>query len=123
MGDAFAFERVDGKSLRFKNTGCFLYHYGWVFSEEVMAKRRLNQGEIWSVNRDAEKKTGRYEFGDLKRFPVYFGTHPAVMQALITVHPISQQDLVFINQAYWWNPLRWLKLRCKTGRRVKEALV
>ncbi len=121
-GDAFAFERVDGKSLRHKNTGCFLYHYGWVFSEEVMAKRRLNQGEIWSENRDQEKKTGRYEFGDLKRFPFYFGTHPLVMKELIEAHPLSQQDLKEIHQKHWWNPLKIFQVRYKTGRRIKEAI-
>lgn len=122
MGDAFAFERVDGKDLVHKSTGCFLYHYGWVFNEEVMARRRLNQGEIWSQDRTAEKTSGRYEFGDLKRFPVYFGTHPAVMQALITKHPISQQDLEEIAQRHWFNPLFIFKIRFKTGRRIKEPL-
>lgn len=122
MGDAFAFERKDGKGLRHKNTGCFLYHYGWVFSEQVMATRRLNQGEIWSENRDQEKKTGLYEFGDLKRFPVYFGSHPSVMKHLIAEHPISQQDLKEINQKHWWNPLKIFQIRFKTGRRIKEKI-
>jgi len=121
-GDAYAFERVDGKPLRSANTGCFLYHYGWVFSEEVMAKRRLNQGMIWSVDRDHEKKTGRYEFGDLKRFPIYFGPHPATMKELIGAHPISLQDWDEITRQHWWNPLRWLRLRYKTGKRIKERI-
>ncbi len=123
MGDAFAFERIDGKPLRHKNTGCFLYHYGWVFNEEVMAKRRLNQGEIWSEDRTTEQKTGRYEFGDLKRFPIYFGSHPAVMNKLIAAHPISQQDLREIHQRHWWNPLKIFQIRFKTGRRVKDKIV
>jgi len=123
MGDAFAFERIDGQPLRQQSTGCFLYHYGWVFNEEVMAKRRLNQGEIWSEDRTAEKQSGRYEFGDLKRFPIYFGTHPAVMKELITRHPISQQDCQEIGQRHWFNPLWIFKIRFKTGRRVKEKIV
>ena len=121
-GDAFAFERVDGKPLNSSNTGCFLYHYGWVFTQEVMAKRRLNQGEIWSDNRDTEKQTGRYEFGDLKRFPIYFGSHPATMKDLIAEHPISRQDWSSICRQYWWNPVLWLRLRYKTGKRVKERI-
>ena len=123
MGDAFAFERIDGKALCHKNTGCFLYHYGWVFNEEVMAKRRLNQGEIWSEDRSAEQNTGRYEFGDLKRFPIYFGSHPSVMKDLIVNHPISQQDLKEIHQRHWWNPLKIFQIRFKTGRRIKEKIV
>ena len=122
-GDAFAFNRKDGKDLNSRNTGAFVYHYGWVFSEEVMAKRRLNQGEIWSESRDNEKMTGRYEFGDLKRFPIYFGSHPATMNDLIKAHPVSQQEWGEISRQYWWNPCLWLRLRFKTGRRIKERIV
>lgn len=122
-GDAFAFERLDGKTLRRVNTECFVYHYGWVFSEEMMAKRRLNQGQIWSCNRDTEKKTGRYEFGDLNRFPIYFGSHPATMKNLIAAHPISRKDWNDICRRYWWNPLKWLRLRYKSGRRIKEQII
>jgi len=118
-GDAFAFRRKDGQDLRTKNTGCFIYHYGWVFTEEVMAKRRLNQGEIWSEDRDREKETGRYEFGNLNRFPIYFGTHPSVMKDLVNRHPISQEDWRNIECGYWWNPLKWLRIRYKTGKRIK----
>lgn len=121
-GDAFAFERVDGKPLQSKRIGCFLYHYGWVYSQEQMAKRRLNQGEIWSDNRDKEKQTGCYDFGNLSRFPIYFGTHPKVMENLIAMHPASQADWQAIKARYWWNPLLWLRLRYKTGRRIKEKL-
>ncbi len=121
-GDAFAFERVDGQPLRSKNTGCFLYHYGWVFSQEQMARRRLNQGEIWKVDRSVEKQTGKYDFGDLKRFPVYFGTHPKVMNDLIAAHPVSVADWKEIKARYWWNPFVGLRVRYKTGRRVKYPL-
>lgn len=122
-GDAFAFERVDAAPLRFKKTGCFLYHYGWVFSEEVMAKRRLNQGTIWSTaDRDKEKATGRYEYGDLERFPVYFGTHPAVMKDLIAQNSLSLQDWEHIRHRSWWNPLLWLRLRYKTSQRIKYSI-
>jgi glycosyltransferase involved in cell wall biosynthesis len=123
-GDAFGFERRDGKPMRVRNTDAFIYHYGWVFSEEVMASRRINQTQIWTgVDREKEKKTGRYEFGDLKRFPVYFGSHPSTMKDLIAKHPISQQDFQSIGRNYWWSPLRWFKLRYKTWKRVKEKIV
>jgi hypothetical protein len=118
-GDAFAFRRKDGQPLRARNTDCFIYHYGWVFTEEVMAKRRLNQGEIWSENRAREKETGRYEFGDLNRFPIYFGSHPSVMKDLVNQHPISQEDWRNIECGHWWNPLKWLRIRYKTGKRIK----
>ncbi len=121
-GDAFAFERIDGKPLRRKNTDCFIYHYGWVYSEEQMALRRLNQGEIWLDNRDIERKTRRYEFGDLKKFPIYFGSHPRVMTSLVEKHLASQQDGALIKAKYWWNPLWWFRVRYKTGKRIKYKI-
>ena len=121
-GDAFAFERVDGKPLISRYTNCFLYHYGWVFAEEVMARRRINQGEIWSVDRTVEKDTGKYKYGDLNRFPVYFGTHPAVMRDLIANNPLSKADWKNILEKFWWNPLLWFRVRYKTGRRIKHKI-
>jgi hypothetical protein len=123
VGDAYTFGRKDGGDLRVFRTGCYIYHYGWVFSEDIMAKRRLNQGEIWSESRDAEKNTGRYEFGDLNRFPVYFGSHPAVMTGLVSSHPISQKDWKDISRRNWWNPFKWLRIRCKTGLRVRKKII
>lgn len=120
--DAFSFRRKDGRPLRFRNTGAFIYHYGWVFTPEDMAKRRINSGEIWGDDRQKEKSTGRYEFGDLDRFPVYFGTHPKVMEKLIAAHHISPEDWQNIAQKFWWNPLLWTRWRYKTGRRVKEPI-
>ena len=122
FGDAFSFRRKDGGDLRTKNTGCFVYHYGWVFTEEVMARRRLNHGALWGVSPQEQKKRAKHAFGDLKRFPVYFGSHPAVMKSLIEAHPISQQDQANIQKRFWWNPLLWFKVRYKTGRRVKTKI-
>jgi hypothetical protein len=121
-GDAFAFEHKDGRPLKSFNTGCFIYHYGWVFSEEDMAKRRINQGEIWSQDRSKEKTSQRYEFGDLNRFPVYFGSHPSTMQKLIQNHQLSQQDWTQISRSFWWNPLKIFRIRYKTGKRIKYSL-
>lgn len=121
-GDAFAFERTDGKPLRNVNTGCFIYHYGWVFSEKDMAKRRINQGEIWSQDRTQEKATQLYQFGDLQKFPIYFGTHPSVMTSLIQAHQISQEDWNQINRQHWFNPLKIFRIRFKTGKRVKYRM-
>jgi glycosyltransferase involved in cell wall biosynthesis len=122
-GDAFAFRRWDGQDLRTKDTGCFIYHYGWVFTPEMMARRRINSGEIWGDERAREKKTGRYEFGDPWRFPVYFGTHPAVMRDLVLQNPISREDWRQISRRHWWNPLWWLHMRYKTGRRIKYPIM
>ena len=45
-GDAFAFRRKDGQPLKTIPTGCFIYHYGWVHSGEVMSDRLSNYKDM-----------------------------------------------------------------------------
>ena len=122
LGDAFGFKRKDGRPLRRKNTRRLLYHYGWVHPEEVMAQRRLNAEEIGFASLKEQERRENYCYGDLRRFPVYFGTHPHVMHERIAAHPLSQEDLKSIRRQYWWHPFRILKVRYKTGRRVREKI-
>jgi hypothetical protein len=120
-GDAFGFRRIDGKPLRTRWSRCYLYHYGWVNSNEAMQKRCDNAQEIGFMDKSKNNSfTGGY--GDLNRFPVYLGTHPAVMNGLIQNHHLSQEDFQTIRRQLWWNPCLWLRLRYKTGRRVKERI-
>ena len=97
-GDAFGFRRKDGRPLKRKNTNCFLYHYGWVHSNEIMAQRRLNAEKIGFTTLMDQQRQGPYDYGDLNRFPVYFGTHPSVMREKIDQHSLSQNDLQDIDK-------------------------
>ncbi|HOW35781.1 MAG TPA: glycosyltransferase [Candidatus Omnitrophota bacterium] len=121
-GDAFSFRRVDGKPLRSKASGCFLYHYGWVQPGEVMRQRRRNAESIGFVKLDAQEKEESYSFGDLNRFPAYFGSHPKVMKEYIAGHALSSEDEKTINRKYWFHPAKILKLRFKTSKRIKEKI-
>lgn len=118
-GDAYAFRRKDDQPLRRKNTGCFLYHYGWVHSPEMMTQRRVNAEKIGFASLAAEERQGDYSYGDLDRFPVYFGTHPKVMEKRIYEHPFSRQDWYHIERKYWWHPFKILRVRYKTHQRIK----
>ena len=122
FGDAFGFQRKDGKEIKRQNTSCLLYHYGWVQPSEVMTQRRLNAEEIGFVSLDEKERNEKYQYGNLNRFPVYFGSHPKVMEEKIQEHMLSYEDLKTINQRYWWHPLKWMKVRYKTGRREKKEL-
>jgi glycosyltransferase involved in cell wall biosynthesis len=122
FGDAFGFRRKDGQPLKRRPTGCFLYHYGWVQPGDIMAERRLNAAQIGFVELTEEERKREYEFGDLKRFPAYFGSHPKVMQQKILTHSVSQTDLKYIRQQYWWHPLQMLQVRYKTFRREKRKI-
>lgn len=122
-GDAFGFKRKDGRPLRRKNTRAFIYHYGWVQPREVMARRRANAEEIGFISLQENERQQEYAYGDLNRFPAYFGTHPEVMEGRVREHELSRRDLREINWKFWWYPPLWLKTRYKTGRRVREKIV
>jgi hypothetical protein len=122
IGDAYAFERKDRQPLKRKNTGCLMYHYGWVHPGEMMTQRRVNAEKIGFTSLKEGERQNEYSYGDLNRFPAYFGSHPTVMKEWIASHPRSQEDLKEINKRYWWHPGRILKIRYKTGRRIKAKI-
>ena len=122
LGDAWAFKRKDDQPLKIKNTGCFLYHYGWVHSPQVMTQRRVNAERIgFTALKDLERQ-GEYSYGDLNRFPVYWGTHPQVMQKRLRGHTVSEEDWKNIKRKYWWHPFRVFRVRYKTFKRVKTRI-
>ena len=122
-GDAYAFRRKDGRDLKRKNTCRLLYHYGWVHPEDTMAQRRRNAEAIGFAELKEEERTDGYSYGDLNRFPIYFGTHPDVMRNRIEQHLLSCEDWRGIARKHWWNPMRALRIRYKTSRRTREKIV
>jgi hypothetical protein len=122
FGDAFGFRRKDGGELRRAHTGCLLYHYGWVHTDEIMAQRRKNAEAIGFVTLNEQECKARYEYGNLNRFPVYFGTHPAVMKEHIAAHTLSAVDRKEIDRRFFWHPAKALKLRYKTSKRIREKI-
>jgi hypothetical protein len=120
-GDAFGFRRIDGKPLRTRQTHCYLYHYGWVNSNEAMQKRCENASTIGYMDKSKSRSIAE-GYGDLDRFPSYWGTHPAVMKEMVDQHHLSREDLDHIRRKLWWNPVFWLRPRFKTWRRVKERI-
>jgi glycosyltransferase involved in cell wall biosynthesis len=119
---AFGFRRKDGKSLRRKRTMCIIYHYGWVQSPDVMTQRRVNAEKIGFTKLCEEDRERAYDYGDLNRFPVYFGTHPSVMNDRIANHDLSRRDWKNITKKYWWSPLRWFRIRYKTPIRIRKRI-
>ena len=122
VGDAYGFGRKDGRPIRRKNTFCLLYHYGWVHPSDVMTQRRVNAERIGFTSLRDEERKENYSYGDLDRFPAYFGTHPKVMGKRIREHTLSQEDWKDISREFWWHPLKILKVRYKTYKRIKERI-
>ena len=121
-GDAYGFRRVDGEPLKRLKTRAYIYHYGWVQPGTVMAQRRLNAEQIGFVKLQDKERKNDFDFGSLSRFPIYFGSHPAVMQNTVLSHAPSLRDKKDIDRHYWWHPLHILKLRYKTMGRVKHRI-
>ncbi len=121
-GDAYAFRRKDGRPLNRRNTEAYIYHYGWVQPSDVMGERRLNAERIGFVSLEESERNKAYDYGDLDRFPVYFGRHPAVMQSRVRAHDLSQEDWRRIRQKYWWHPCFLGRIRYKTPRRIKSKI-
>ncbi|MCX5681668.1 MAG: glycosyltransferase [Candidatus Omnitrophica bacterium] len=90
--------------------------------QDIMAARRKNAERIGFVQLKNHEKGKEYIFGDLSRFPVYFGTHPKVMDPFIENHLLSRDDKKEINKKYWWNPVKWFKVRYKTFKRMKQKI-
>ncbi len=121
-GDAFGFRRKDGKDLHRINTRAFIYHYGWVQPNEIMAERRKNAEKIGFDTLKENERKDSHDYANLEQFPVYTGTHPTVMKERIRKHAVSQRDLAQINKQNWWNPLWLLKIRVKTGSRTRKKI-
>lgn len=119
---AFGFRRKDGQPLRRFKTDCFIYHYGWVQPPDIMTERRVNAENIGFTRLSSEERNQDYEYGDLKRFPAYFGTHPAVMREKVSSHQLSNQDWQDITRRYWWSPLKIFRVRYKTFKRTRSRI-
>ncbi|MFZ5801014.1 MAG: glycosyltransferase [Candidatus Omnitrophota bacterium] len=122
FGDAYGFRRKDGQPLRRINSGCFIYHYGWVQAAGIMTQRRVNAEQIGFTRLLPTEREGDYDFGDLQRFPAYFGTHPQVMQERVAGHSLSSADWRDISHKHRWNPLKVFRVRYKTFKRVRERI-
>ncbi len=122
MGDAYGFQRCDGKDLRRHHTGCFLYHYGWVQPQDVMTQRRINAEMMGITTLQEKERRQAYSFGDLNRFPVYYGSHPSVIKERVAAHALSQSDWKDIQRKNFLNPFLYLRPRYKTFHRVKTKI-
>jgi glycosyltransferase involved in cell wall biosynthesis len=122
VGGAYGFARKDGEPLKRKKTRALLYHYGWVQSPSVMTQRRVNAENIGYIELTEDQRKEDYKYGDLNRFPLYFGSHPAVMKEVIDAHPLTKEEKEFKRKKYWWYPPQIFNIRYKTGRRIKKKI-
>jgi len=120
--DAKGFVKINGKDIKRIISPCFIYHYGWVQSESKMKERQVNAANIGFGCFKETEKNSEYNFHDLDRFPIYFGTHPKVMERRVKEDGKSAEDFRHIKRMHFWNPLLWFRIRYKTFVRNKKSL-
>jgi len=120
--DAWRFIKKDGNDIKAILTPCFIYHYGWVQDTRIMANRRKNAKKIGYAFQTETAEYDYYDYKALNKFPIYFSTHPKVMESRIKNSKTSQDDWKLIKKKYFWNPLLWFRFRYKTFKRLKTPL-
>jgi hypothetical protein len=80
--DAQGFRTADGRKLRVKDTGAFIYHYGWVKPPQAQQAKQENFHKMWHDDRWVSKHVApaqEFDYGNIDLLGRYTGTHPAVM--------------------------------------------
>lgn len=99
FGDAQSFKIVkdfDGNNYRLKNNvsklkvkliDAYIYHYGWVRPPLMMQSKNKQMESYYhdktKVENIYQKKTQRFDYGNLNDYPEFNETHPEVMKLFI----------------------------------------
>ncbi|MCF7916922.1 MAG: glycosyltransferase [Candidatus Omnitrophica bacterium] len=121
-GDAWGFQKTDSTDFKTVRIRPFVYHYGWVNNPQIMSRRRKNASELGFAELGENEKKLDYDYGNLNRFPIYFGTHPKVMRERVNSHILSRLDWQKIKSKYFWSPFLWFRPRYKTFLRPKKSI-
>ena len=84
--DAQGFRKTNNKKLKVKDTGAYIYHYGWVRHPQAQLEKQKHFHKLWhddewiQKNMDEEKILS-YKINDL--LTPFTGTHPAIMHERI----------------------------------------
>lgn len=86
-GDAQGFEKNDEK-IKAAQVYAEIFHYGWVRPPYLMQNKRKALDTVYwgkkAVEEHYAKAPKEFDYGPLDRLAVYKGTHPQVMQSLIS---------------------------------------
>lgn len=86
-GDAQGFRFTDNRKLKVKETGAYIYHYGWVKPPQAQQAKQKSFHRMWHDDSWMEKNVGdqdEYDYANMDLLTIYEGTHPAVMEARIS---------------------------------------
>ncbi|MCX7729396.1 MAG: glycosyltransferase family 2 protein [Bacteroidia bacterium] len=120
--DAQGFRKKNNSKLKVKETGAYIYHYGWVRHPQAQLEKQKNFHKLWHdddwVNKNIdEQKVLQYEVNDI--LEKFSGSHPAIMNERIKKynwHFDYNKNKVKLN----WKDKFLHKIELLTGWRIGE---
>ena len=81
--DAQSFRKNDNEKLNVVHIEPYVYHYGWVRPPHLMQSKKKEQDSMHhgkeKINEEYKSRPGEFDYGSLRRIPVFKGSHPKVM--------------------------------------------
>lgn len=85
--DAQGFRFADGSKLKVKESGGFIYHYGWVKPPKAQQAKQESFHRMWHDDNWMRKNIAgvtEYDYGNIDLLENYNGSHPSVFQKRIS---------------------------------------
>ncbi|MGG9972361.1 glycosyltransferase family 2 protein [Ferruginibacter sp. SUN002] len=120
--DAQGFRWSDNRKLNVKLIDAYIYHYGWVRNPVTMHRKQQNFRSLYrSIAHEVKDDTAAYDYSQVDTLTLFKGTHPAVMQELLSKEDwnfdrdVNQKKfknfkhriLYFIWQNFGWRPFEY----------------
>lgn len=84
--DAQGFRMKDGSKLKVKETGAFIYHYGWVKPPQAQQAKQQSFHKMWHSDEWMKKNISavqEFDYSSIDLLEEFKGSHPAVMKERI----------------------------------------
>lgn len=85
-GDAQGFRKDNNKKLNVIDSGCEIYHYGWVKHPKNQQQKQLNFNKMWHSDEWVDNnivKVDEFDYTKIDSLELFKGSHPLVMQERI----------------------------------------
>lgn len=85
-GDAQGFRKDKNKKLNVIDSGCEIYHYGWVKHPKYQQAKQLNFNKMWHSDEWVDNniaKVDEFDYSQIDSLELFTGSHPLLMQERI----------------------------------------
>jgi len=87
-GDAQGFRKDKNQKLNVIDSGCEIYHYGWVKHPKYQQEKQLNFNKMWHSDEWIKNNIARadeFDYSQIDSLELFIGTHPKVIQERINM--------------------------------------